>query len=73
MVLLDLTTQEYHRLDPIGAEIWSLILAGRDTPYIANYICLQYDEDLAQISADVAGMIVQFRQKGWIVSESTEY
>lgn len=65
-VLLDLASERYFGLDPVGTRIWELLA---DAPTLADVhatLCTQYDAESARISADLLALANQLADAGLI-------
>lgn len=55
-VLLDLASEQYFGLDPVGTRIWELIGAGTSLRDIHARLCEEYDAEPANIAEDLLAL-----------------
>jgi hypothetical protein len=64
-VLLDLASETYFALDPVGTRIWEL-LDGRPLDAILHTLCDEYDAAPARIEADLLQLAASLADAGLI-------
>lgn len=52
-VLLDLASESYFGLDPVGTRIWDLLDGSTSIASVHAQLCREYDADAARIEQDV--------------------
>jgi hypothetical protein len=57
VVLLNVETGVYFGLDAIGARIWTLLAGGMDEDSVCERLLDEYEADVREIRADVAGFL----------------
>lgn len=65
-VLLDLASERYFGLDPVGTRIWALISEGRNLQSVRETLCAEYDADPARIESDLLALVSELAQAGLI-------
>ena len=55
-VLLDLASEQYFGLDPVGTRIWELIDPGMPLRDIHGTLCKEYEAEPANIAADLLAL-----------------
>ena len=65
-VLLDLSSERYFGLDPVGTRIWSLLEDHDSLQAIADILCEEYDADPERIGTDLVALIGQLRDAGLV-------
>ena len=55
-VLLDLASEQYFGLDPVGTRIWDLIDGKRQLGDIQRILCAEYDAEPQQIGNDLLAL-----------------
>lgn len=58
-ILLDLATEQYIGLDPVGTRIWQLLADQNDTTMVMATLQQEYEVDADTLAADVAAFITQ--------------
>lgn len=66
MMLLDLDSGSYFGLDPIGAEVWQAIEAGKPLAEACDALERQYDVAREQLERDVLALVGQLIEKGLV-------
>ncbi len=72
LVVLDLSSNAYFRLNEMGIEIWRKIEDGADEESIVDDLTSKYDAERSQIAGDVRGFIEGLETAGLIVSGRVE-
>lgn len=65
-VLLDLETEQYFGLDPVGTRIWQLLAEPSPLRSIFRALCNEYDADPARIQADLIALIHDLNRAGLV-------
>lgn len=68
-VLLDLASETYFGLDPIGTRIWQLLGEGHTLQSIRDRLASEYDAPAARIEADLIALVAQLRAAGLATSD----
>ncbi|MCA0197305.1 MAG: PqqD family protein [Proteobacteria bacterium] len=66
-VLLDLTSERYFGLDPVGTRIWQLLA---DTPSLAQVhatLCHEFDATPERIGEDLLALVGQLNEAGLVL------
>jgi hypothetical protein len=66
-VLLDLASEQYFGLDPVGTRIWELVDGKASLRDIHGTLCAEYDADAARIGEDLLGLAVRLLDAGLVV------
>ena len=56
-VLLDLASERYFGLDPVGTRIWALMSEHENLQAIADAMCAEFDADPARIRNDLLALV----------------
>lgn len=65
-VLLDLNTEQYFGLDPIGSRIWVLLADHCPLEQVHAILCREFDDDASRIQADLLALIQQLADAGLV-------
>lgn len=65
-VLLDLASETYFGLNPVGTRIWQLIGAGARLQAIRDTLVAEYDADAERIGNDLLALATQLRDSGLV-------
>ena len=65
-VLLDLASEQYFGLDPVGTRIWALIGEGADLEAVNNTLCTEYDAEPATITHDLIALVTTLANAGLV-------
>lgn len=67
VVLMDLETETYHSVDPVGTRIWGLACDGQSESQIVRYLLEEYDvsEDIAR--EDVSDLLTALSNLGLLL------
>lgn len=68
-VLLNLASERYFGLDPVGSRIWQLIEQGLTIADIERQIGEEFDAPAETIASDLASLLEQLMEAGLIVVE----
>lgn len=68
VVLLNLTSQEYFSLDPVGSDLWNLLMEESDLAVVVNRLAEQYKVDEFRIRADIQPLISELVALGLLKS-----
>lgn len=69
-VLLDLESEQYFGLDPVGTRIWSLIQAQANVDTIVDRVHEEYEAEKDKIRSDVVALITRLENSGLVVVSS---
>jgi hypothetical protein len=69
-VLLDLTSEKYFGLDPVGTRIWQLLKEDRPLSEVIAVLLAEYDIGADQLQSDLFSLLEKLREKGLIQLES---
>lgn len=67
VVLLNLDSETYFSLDPIGTRIWTLLSERDDLPAILNTLCGEYDSDPERIRDDLLALVRELADAGLVM------
>ncbi|MFC1720155.1 PqqD family protein [Pseudomonadota bacterium] len=70
MVLLDLNSEAYFGLDPVGARIWSLLQTTGDLSKVYEKILSEYKVEPVELESDLLIHIGQLMHAGLLILES---
>ena len=65
-VLLDLTSEKYFGLDPVGTRIWNLLGEDGRLQSVYDRICSEYDADPERIASDLLALMGQLAEAGLV-------
>jgi hypothetical protein len=65
-VLLDLASEKYFGLDPVGTRIWNLLGEDGDLQSVYEHICSEYDAEPELIASDLLALIGQLAEAGLV-------
>jgi hypothetical protein len=63
-VLLDLASERYFGLDPVGTRIWALIGEGNNLQTVRDTLCREYDAEPERIESDLLALVTELAQAG---------
>jgi hypothetical protein len=64
--ILNLKNSVYYGLDPVGAQVWSLIQEPRTFAQIRDTLLAIYDVDKPQLESDLQALLTQLAEQGLI-------
>ena len=65
-VLLDLASEQYFGLDPVGTRIWALLGEMGEVSAVFERLCDEYDADPACIQIDLLALLGQLSDAGLV-------
>lgn len=65
-VLLDLASERYFGLDPVGARIWALLAENEHLASIHEVLCAEYDAEPARVADDLLALAAQLAEAGLV-------
>lgn len=65
-VLLDLASEQYFGLEPVGTRIWALLGETPALGEVHNRLCEEFDADPARIEADLLVLVEQLSVAGLV-------
>ncbi len=65
-VLLNLASERYFGLDPVGTRIWGLLSTQANLQLVHQALCDTYDADPDKIQADLLALITQLCDAGLV-------
>lgn len=65
-VLLDLASEQYFGLDPVGTRIWELLDGERQLTEIHEVLCNEFDAETAQIRTDLLALAHSLMEAGLV-------
>lgn len=68
-VLLNLETEDYHSLDPVGARAWQLLAESGDTERAIEQLTAEYDADSATVRQDLQTLVADLVTRGLLAVE----
>lgn len=68
-VLLDLASEQYFGLDPVGTRIWDLIEPGLSLADIHQSLCAEFDADAERIRDDLLALARKLLDAGLVRRE----
>jgi len=66
VVLLDLKSEQYFGLDPVGTRIWALLPESDSLTTVVDRLCNEYDAPRERIEADLLALIASLRDAGLV-------
>lgn len=67
LIVLQLNHGEYFSLDPLGASIWDLVVAGRTLQDVTESLGPRFDVEPEQFQRDVFALIQALVEKGLLI------
>lgn len=58
-VLLDMTSERYFGLDPIGARVWALLGEHDELQHVFDHLCSEYEAEPERIRTDLLALLNQ--------------
>ena len=68
-VLLDLSSESYFGLDPVGFRIWQLIESTHDLQQVHSSMLAEFDVDPEELSRDIEHLVEQLIEAGLVEPE----
>ena len=65
-VLLNLTSERYFGLDPVGTHIWDLINSNLTLQQVHQSLCDTYDASPAKLQEDLLALVAELAEAGLI-------
>jgi len=65
-VLLDLASEQYFGLDPVGTRIWTLLGEDDRLQAVSDRLCAEYDADPARITSDLLALVEKLAAAGLV-------
>ncbi len=65
-VLLDLASERYFQLDPIGTRIWTMLGEDEHLQHVYDRLCAEYDGDPKNIAKDLLTLVAQLTEAGLV-------
>ena len=65
-VLLDLSSERYFGLDPIGTRIWQLLADAPSLQQVHATLCGEFDAPAERIQADLLALVGQLNEAGLV-------
>jgi len=65
-VLLDLGSERYFGLDPVGTRIWALLADASDLAQVHAALCGEFDAEPSRIEADLLALVRQLADAGLV-------
>ena len=72
VILLDMTTQEYYGLNPVGANMWKLLMECGDVSVATGKITTMYAADAAAVHGDMQSLVADLLARGLLKAASGE-
>lgn len=69
VVLLDLASERYFGLDPVGTRIWELLPERQDLADILTSLCEEFDAEPARIEHDLLTLVLSLSEAGLVKVE----
>jgi predicted DNA-binding transcriptional regulator len=63
-VFLNLKSEKYFGLDPVGTRIWSLLVETQDVELTVQTLLREYDVEEIRLRNDVAALIGRMQERG---------
>lgn len=68
-VLLDLASERYFGLDPVGTRIWALLGEHASLQAIADAMCAEFDAEPERIQSDLLALVAELAEAGLVKVE----
>ena len=65
-VLLDLASEQYFGLDPVGTRIWELLADAPTLGQVHETLCAEFDAEPERIRDDLLALVRQLREAGLV-------
>ena len=65
-VLLDLASEQYFGLDPVGTRIWTLLADAPALEWVHATLCNEFDAEPSRIEADLLALVRQLADAGLV-------
>ena len=65
-VLLDMASERYFGLDPVGTRIWTLLADDDHLQAICDTLCAEYDAEPVRIREDLLALVTQLAEAGLV-------
>lgn len=65
-VLLDLASEQYFGLDPVGARIWALIGEGAQLGSVYERLCREFEADPSRLEQDLLALVDELAGAGLV-------
>lgn len=65
-VLLDLASEQYFGLDPVGTRIWELLADAPPLEQVHDTLCAEFDAEPERIHTDLLALVRQLRDAGLV-------
>jgi len=65
-VLLNLASESYFGLDPVGTRIWVLLSEDGSLQRAFDLLCDEYEVEPAQLEADLLGLVEKLAESGLV-------
>ena len=65
-VLLDLASERYFGLDPVGTRIWTLLADDDHLQAICDTLCAEYDAPQDRLQTDLLALVAQLADAGLV-------
>lgn len=66
VVLLDLASERYFGLDPVGTRIWTLLDQGLTLEQVHATLCNEYDAPSEKLRDDLVALVSQLSEAGLV-------
>lgn len=66
VVLLDLASERYFGLDPVGTRIWNLIDQDQPLQHVLEILCAEYDAPRERLEGDLLALVAQLADAGLV-------
>jgi hypothetical protein len=67
-VLLDLSSELYFGLDPVGTRVWELLGSGQTVQAIYDQLVTEFDVDATRLLNDLRAVLNELRDAGLVVA-----
>jgi hypothetical protein len=65
-VLLDLTSERYFGLDPVGTRIWTLLGQEPQLQLVFEALCTEYEVEPSRLQTDLLALVGQLAEAGLV-------
>ena len=65
-VLLDLASERYFGLDPVGTRIWALLDQGQPLQQVLDALCDEYDAPRERLQEDLLALVAELSEAGLV-------
>lgn len=69
-VFLNLKTEQYYGLDPVGTRIWQVLTETQDLEATVKTLLAEYEVEETRLRSDIAALTGRLREKGLLTAQA---